>query len=81
MTWTSRGTRGFNQDKSEDLGQLQELVGIIMITNQTIGGLKLDGITTVRIWMIDRYDNTVFYDAFFHKNLKLYTDLRFEKFR
>jgi hypothetical protein len=62
MTWTSRGTRGFNQTESEDLGQLQELVGIIKITNEAIGGGKLDGITTVRIWMIDRYDNTVFYD-------------------
>ncbi len=62
MTWTSRGTRGFNQDESEDLGPLQELVGNIKITNEAIGGLKLDGITTVRVWMIDRYDNTVFYD-------------------
>ena len=63
MTWTSRGTRGFNQDESEDLGQLQELVANIKLTNQTVGGGKLDGILTVRIWMIDRYDNTVFYDA------------------
>ncbi len=63
MSWTSRGTRGFNQTESEDLGQLQEIVGNIKITNQTIGGLKLDGITTVRVWMIDRYDNTVFYDV------------------
>ena len=62
MTWTSRGTRGFNQTESEDLGQLQELVGNIKITNQTIADTKLDGITTVRVWMIDRYDNTVFYD-------------------
>ena len=63
MTWTSRGTRGFNQTESEDLGQLQELVTNIMITNDTISGTKLDGITTVRVWMIDRYDNTVFYDV------------------
>jgi len=65
MTWTSRGTRGFNQTKSEDLGQLQELTAIIKITNLTLGSppAKLDGITTVRIWMIDRYDNTVFYDV------------------
>jgi len=63
MTWTSRGTRGVNQTESEDLGQLQELAAIIKITNETIGGAKLDGITRVRIWMIDRYDNTVFYDA------------------
>jgi len=62
MTWTSRGTRGFNQTESEDLGQLQEIVGNIKITNQTIADTKLDGITTVRIWMIDRYDNTVFSD-------------------
>lgn len=62
MTWTSRGTRGFNQDESEDLGQLQELVANIKVTNETIAGTKLDGITTVRVWMIDRYDNTVFYD-------------------
>ncbi len=62
MTWTSRGTRGFNQTESEDLGQLQEIVGNIKITNLTIGDVKLDGITTVRVWMIDRYDNTVFYD-------------------
>ena len=65
MTWTSRGTRGFNQTESEDLGQLQELAAIIKITNLTLGSppAKLDGITTVRIWMIDRYDNTVFYDV------------------
>ena len=65
MTWTSRGTRGFNQTESEDLGQLQELAVIIKITNLTLGNppAKLDGITTVRIWMIDRYDNTVFYDV------------------
>ncbi len=63
MTWTSRGTRGFNQTESEDLGQLQELAAIIKITNLTLDGAKLDGITTVRIWMIDRYDNTVFYDV------------------
>ncbi len=62
MTWTSRGTRGFNQTESEDLGQLQELVGNIKITNLTVGGVKLDGITTIRVWMIDRYDNTVFSD-------------------
>lgn len=62
MTWTSRGTRGFNQPNSEDFGQLQELAVIIKITNQTIANTKLDGITTVRVWMIDRYDNTVFYD-------------------
>ena len=63
MTWTSRGARGFNQDTSEDLGQLQELAVIIKITNLTLANAKLDGITTVRIWMIDRYDNTVFYDV------------------
>ncbi len=65
MTWTSRGTRGFNQAESEDLGQLQELAAIIKITNLTRGNppAKLDGITTVRLWMIDRYDNTVFYDV------------------
>ncbi|KKL59241.1 hypothetical protein LCGC14_2217310, partial [marine sediment metagenome] len=55
----------FNQTESEDLGQLQELAVIIKITNLTLGNppAKLDGITTVRIWMIDRYDNTVFYDV------------------
>lgn len=63
MTWTSRGKRGFNQDTSEDLGQLQELVVNIELTNRTIGGLKLDGPLIVRFWMIDRYDNTVYYDA------------------
>ncbi len=64
MTWTSRGTRGFNQDESEDLGQLQELVANIMITNRDIlDTFNIDGTTTIRIWMIDRYDNTVFYDA------------------
>jgi hypothetical protein len=63
MTWTSRGTRGFNQTESEDLGQLQEIAVIIKITNLTLSNAKLDGITTVRIWMIDRYDNTVFYDV------------------
>lgn len=63
MTWTSRGTRGFNQTESEDLGALQELVTNIKVTNQTIANTKLDGITTVRVWMIDRYDNTVFYDV------------------
>ena len=62
MTFTSRGTRGFNQVNSEDFGQLQELAAIIKITNLTIANTKLDGITTVRVWMIDRYDNTVFYD-------------------
>ena len=62
MTWTGRGTRGFNQTESQDLGALQELVANIKVTNQTISDTKLDGITTVRIWMIDRYDNTVFYD-------------------
>ena len=63
MTWTSRGTRGFNQTESEDLGQTQELAAIIKITNQTVGNAKLDGITTIRVWMLDRYDNTVFYDV------------------
>lgn len=62
MTWTSRGTRGFVQDDSEDLGQLQEVAAIIKTTNQRVDGGKLDGPLTVRIWMIDRYDNTVFYD-------------------
>jgi hypothetical protein len=64
MTWTSRGTRGFNQDESEDLGQLQEFGANIMITNRDIADtFNIDGPTIVRIWMIDRYDNTVFYDA------------------
>jgi len=62
MSWTSRGTTGFNQTNSEDLGQLQEIVTNITVENKTIGGVKLDGVTTVRCWMIDRYDNTVFYD-------------------
>jgi hypothetical protein len=63
MSWTSRGTTGFNQDNSEDLGQLQEIVTNITVENQTIADTKLDGITTVRCWMIDRYDNTVFFDV------------------
>ena len=62
MTYNSRGGKGFNQTNSEDLGQLQEIVANITVTNETIAGTKLDGITTVRCWMIDRYDNTVFYD-------------------
>jgi len=62
MSHTSRGGMGFNQVTSEDLGQLQEIVTNITVENKTIGGLKLDGITTVRCWMIDRYDNTVYYD-------------------
>ena len=63
MSWTSRGKTGFNQLTSEDLGQLQEIVTNITVENKTIAGTKLDGITTVRCWMIDRYDNTVFYDV------------------
>ena len=62
MTWTGRGTRGFNQANSEDLGQLQEVAATIKVTNQTIAGTKLDGPTIVRVWMVDRYDNTVYYD-------------------
>lgn len=63
MSFTSRGTKGFNQTESEDLGQLQEIVANIKITNQTIGGVNFDGVHIVRIWMIDRYDNTIFYDV------------------
>lgn len=62
MSHTSRGGMGFNQVTSEDLGQLQEIVTNITVENKTIGGVKLDGITTVRCWMVDRYDNTVYYD-------------------
>jgi hypothetical protein len=62
MTWTSRGTRGFVQDNSEDLGQLQEIAAIIKITSKTIANTDLLGPNIVRIWMIDRYDNTVYYD-------------------
>ena len=62
MSFTSRGNTGYNQITSEDLGQLQEIVTNITVENKTIGGAKLDGITTVRCWMIDRYDNTVFFD-------------------
>ena len=63
MTYTSRGATGYNQPTSQDFGQLQEIAQVITIENKTIGGLKLDGITTVRCWMIDRYDNTVFFDV------------------
>jgi len=63
MTYTSRGATGYNQDTSQDFGQLQEIAQVITIENKTIGGAKLDGITTVRCWMIDRYDNTVFFDV------------------
>lgn len=63
MSHTSRGKTGFNQATSEDLGQLQEIVANITVENKTVAGTKLDGITTVRCWMIDRYDNTVFYDV------------------
>ena len=64
MTWTSRGTRGFNQDESEDLGQLQELVVNITTIDRLVGGIdNLNEPTTVRVWMIDRYDNTVFFDV------------------
>jgi hypothetical protein len=62
MTHTSRGTTGYNQPNSQDLGQLQEIVTNITVENLTVAGIKLDGITTVRCWMIDRYDNTVFFD-------------------
>ena len=62
MSHTSRGGVGYNQVTSEDLGQLQEIVTNITVENLTVGGVKLDGITTVRCWMIDRYDNTVFFD-------------------
>lgn len=62
MSFTSRGQVGYNQVTSEDLGQLQEIVANITVDNFTVGGVKLDGITTVRCWMIDRYDNTVFFD-------------------
>ncbi len=62
MTFTSRGTRGFVQDNSEDLGQLQELAAIIKITSKTVANTDLLGPNVVRIWMIDRYDNTVYYD-------------------
>lgn len=63
MTHTSRGTTGYNQNNSEDFGQLQEIAQTITVENKTIAGTKLDGITTVRCWMIDRYDNTVFFDV------------------
>ncbi len=63
MTWTSRGTRGFVQDDSEDLGQLQQVAAIIKITSKTVADTDLLGPNIVRIWMIDRYDNTVYYDV------------------
>jgi hypothetical protein len=62
MSHTRRGKVGFNQLTSEDLGQLQEIVTNITIENKTIAGTNLDGPITVRCWMIDRYDNTVFFD-------------------
>ncbi len=63
MSYTSRGVTGYNQDTSQDFGQLQEISQVITVENKTISGSTLDGITTVRVWMIDRYDNTVFFDV------------------
>ncbi len=75
MTWTSRGNRGFNQPESEDLGQTQEVVTHIKITNIGPGGVDFDGITRVRCWMIDRYDNTKVYD-FDVKFVNVFYELR-----
>jgi len=62
MSVTSRGTKGFNQDNSEDLGQLQEVAFNIRITNRSLDLVDFDGITRVRHWMIDRYDNLAVFD-------------------
>jgi len=63
MTHTSRGTVGFSQPNSEDLGPIQGISQNITVTSKSLTGGDLDGINRIRIWMIDRYDSTVYFDV------------------
>jgi len=62
MNYTSNGLKGFNNEQSEDYGQISAVAMWLNFSQKTLANVELDDEHRFRAWFVDTKDNVVYQD-------------------